>query len=96
MLGTLRRILTAVGLAGGLAVTGAAADPIRVNFVPISDGLPLFVAEDQGFFDKRGLDVELTAAPNVIGVKTSLVIRDAKDEPGVPFEILEARLAETA
>ncbi|MEX0406871.1 ABC transporter substrate-binding protein [Aquibium sp. LZ166] len=64
MLGTLRRILTAVGLAGGLAVTGAAADPIRVNFVPISDGLPLFVAEDQGFFDKRGLDVELTAAPN--------------------------------
>ena len=42
------------------------------------------------------LTEELTAAPNVIGVKTSLVIRDAKDEPGVPFEVLEARLAETA
>ncbi|MCB2105468.1 MAG: Lrp/AsnC family transcriptional regulator, partial [Rhodobacteraceae bacterium] len=26
-------------------------------------------------------------------VKTSLVIRCAKDEPGVPFEVLEDRLA---
>ncbi|MGF1503223.1 MAG: Lrp/AsnC family transcriptional regulator [Paracoccaceae bacterium] len=32
---------------------------------------------------------ELTAAPNVASVKTSLVIRPAKDTPGVPFEILE-------
>ncbi|HHL19959.1 MAG TPA: Lrp/AsnC family transcriptional regulator, partial [Aliiroseovarius sp.] len=39
---------------------------------------------------------ELTAADNVASVKTSLVIRDAKDEPGVPFEVLEARLAEEA
>ena len=29
----------------------------------------------------------LTAAPNVASVKTSLVIRAAKDEPGVPFEM---------
>ena len=34
---------------------------------------------------------ELTAAPNVASVKTSLVIRAAKDEPGVPFDVLEAR-----
>ena len=31
----------------------------------------------------------LTSAPNVASVKTSLVIRAAKDEPGVPFENLE-------
>lgn len=31
---------------------------------------------------------ELTAAPNVASVKTSLVIRAAKDTPGVPFEVL--------
>ncbi|MCB1352834.1 MAG: Lrp/AsnC family transcriptional regulator [Rhodobacteraceae bacterium] len=36
---------------------------------------------------------ELTAAPNVASVKTSLVIRCAKDTPGVPFEIYEARIA---
>jgi hypothetical protein len=33
--------------------------------------------------------------PNVESVKTSLVIRCAKDEPGVPFDVLEKRL-ETA
>lgn len=42
------------------------------------------------------LTEELTAAPNVASVKTSLVIRDAKDEPGVPFDVLEARLAQQA
>ena len=39
---------------------------------------------------------ELTAAENVASVKTSLVIRGAKDEPGVPFPVLEERLARTA
>jgi hypothetical protein len=35
-------------------------------------------------------------SPNVGSVKTSLVIRGAKDEPGVPFDVLEARLGDTA
>ncbi len=38
------------------------------------------------------LTEQLTAADNVASVKTSLVIRDAKDEPGVPFDVLEARV----
>jgi DNA-binding Lrp family transcriptional regulator len=38
------------------------------------------------------LTEQLTAAPNVASVKTSLVIRGAKDEPGIPFDVLEARL----
>ena len=36
---------------------------------------------------------ELLTASNVASVKTSLVIRAAKDDPGVPFDILEERLA---
>ncbi len=32
---------------------------------------------------------DLTAAPNVASVKTSLVIRSAKDAPGIPFETME-------
>ena len=36
---------------------------------------------------------ELLTTPNVASVKTSLVIRGAKDEPGVPFDVLEARIA---
>lgn len=39
---------------------------------------------------------ELLKAANVANVKTSLVIRCAKDEPGVPFDVLEARLAKGA
>ena len=39
---------------------------------------------------------ELTSAPNVASVKTSLVIRRAKEEPGVPFSVLEDRLARSA
>ncbi len=39
---------------------------------------------------------QLTSAENVASVKTSLVIRCAKDEPGVPFDVLEDRLAKQA
>lgn len=39
---------------------------------------------------------DLLKAENVASVKTSLVIRDAKDEPGVPFEVLEERINRTA
>ena len=42
------------------------------------------------------LTEQLTAAPKVASVKTSLVIRDAKNDPAVPFEVLEERLSRTA
>lgn len=42
------------------------------------------------------LTEELLKADNVANVKTSLVIRCAKDEPGLPFDVLEARLAKNA
>ncbi|MEM6939503.1 MAG: Lrp/AsnC family transcriptional regulator [Pseudomonadota bacterium] len=38
------------------------------------------------------LTKDLLTTPNVASVKTSLVIRGAKDEPGVPFDVLEERL----
>jgi DNA-binding Lrp family transcriptional regulator len=53
------------------------------------------VAPDLRTF-QRFLTEELTSAENVASVKTSLVIRGAKDEPGVPFDVLEARLARQA
>ena len=48
------------------------------------------VAPDLSSF-QTFLTEELTAAENVASVKTSLVIRCAKDEPGIPFDVLEAR-----
>jgi len=48
------------------------------------------VAPDLSTF-QAFLTGSLTAAPNVASVKTSLVIRQAKNEPAVPFDILEER-----
>ncbi|TCM88001.1 Lrp/AsnC family transcriptional regulator [Rhodovulum steppense] len=53
------------------------------------------VAPDLSTFQSF-LTEELTAAENVASVKTSLVIRGAKDDPGVPFDVLEERLARQA
>ena len=53
------------------------------------------VAPDLSTF-QRFLTGALTAADNVASVKTSLVIRGAQDEPGVPFDVLEARLTRSA
>ena len=50
------------------------------------------VAPDLQSFQKF-LTQHLTSAENVASVKTSLVIRCGKDDPGVPFEIVEERSA---
>lgn len=42
------------------------------------------------------LTEELLTSHNVASVKTSLVIRSAKDEPGIPFDVLEKRLSQSA
>ena len=49
------------------------------------------VAPDLSSFQSF-LTGQLLTTPNVASVKTSLVIRGAKDEPGVPFDVLENRL----
>lgn len=51
------------------------------------------VAPDLSSFQEF-LTHNLTSAENVASVKTSLVIRCAKDDPGVPFEVVEARASE--
>ncbi|SEN74765.1 transcriptional regulator, AsnC family [Gemmobacter aquatilis] len=53
------------------------------------------VAPDLSSFQSF-LTGELLKAENVASVKTSLVIRCAKDEPGLPFDVLEARLSKNA
>ncbi len=53
------------------------------------------VAPDLSSFQSF-LTGELLTTPNVASVKTSLVIRGAKDEPGVPFDVLENRLSRSA
>jgi len=52
------------------------------------------VAPDLSSF-QQFLTGDLLTTPNVASVKTSLVIRGAKDEPGVPFDVLEDRMNQT-
>lgn len=53
------------------------------------------VAPDLSSF-QQFLTGDLLTTPNVASVKTSLVIRGAKDEPGVPFDVLEERMSRLA
>lgn len=53
------------------------------------------VAPDLSSFQSF-LTSDLLTTPNVASVKTSLVIRGAKDNPGVPFDVLEDRLSRSA
>lgn len=53
------------------------------------------VAPDLSSFQSF-LTGQLTSAENVASVKTSLVIRGSKDEPGVPFDVLEERINQIA
>ena len=53
------------------------------------------VAPDLSTF-QTFLTEELLRAENVAQVKTSLVIRGAKDTPGVPFDVMAERLAQDA
>ena len=53
------------------------------------------IAPDLSTF-QNFLTEQLLKADNVASVKTSLVIRCAKDEPGLSFDVLEARLAKNA
>ena len=49
------------------------------------------VAPDLSSF-QNFLTEQLLKAENVANVKTRLVIRCAKDEPGLPFDVLESRI----
>lgn len=51
-----------------------------------TDFLLKIVAHDWDDYQKF-LTSELTAAPNVTSVKSSLAIRSSKEEPGVPIEV---------
>ena len=57
-----------------------------------ADFLLKCVAPDLTTFQDFIID-ELTAAPNVASVKTTLVIRRVKFEPGVPVALVQARRA---
>jgi NitT/TauT family transport system substrate-binding protein len=70
MISTRRIFVRSFAAAGAAAVAGRAlaarADdaPLRVGALPIDNGAEPFYAQDQGFFKKAGLNVEVTTFPS--------------------------------
>jgi NitT/TauT family transport system substrate-binding protein len=72
-----RKILWLVGIAAIVTLVvvtlmifgGRESRTIRIGYVPIADGSQVFVALEQGFFQKRGITVELvqmTSGPKIL------------------------------
>jgi NitT/TauT family transport system substrate-binding protein len=58
------RLLARFVVAATIALAHAAtAEPIRVGFTATGDYFPLFIAKEEGYFAKRGLDVEPVLVP---------------------------------
>lgn len=61
------------------------AEPIRATYLSSSAGLPALVAQQQGFFEDEGLEIEFTAVPNpvtglqVLGTDFDIVAVTATD-----------------
>jgi NitT/TauT family transport system substrate-binding protein len=60
------RLLACLLIAAALALAqagGTMADPIHVGYTATGDFFPLFIAKEEGYFAKRGLDVEPVLVP---------------------------------
>jgi NitT/TauT family transport system substrate-binding protein len=82
-------ILGVVALAIG-AAPAVAATKITLMFTGFSGFAGAFVAKDQGFFDKRGLDVDLVLAQNGSIMVAALVADSAQIAGPTPTVLLQA------
>jgi ABC-type nitrate/sulfonate/bicarbonate transport system substrate-binding protein len=74
-----RRVVGAMGLASVALAAGGCASPVpttptklRVKVFPGAQNLPLYAAVEQGYFAKRGLDVELLFTLNSVELREGL------------------------
>ena len=68
--------LAALGLAAMASPAALAQGKINVGYVTASDFVPLLVAKEKGFFEKRGLDVEPKRIPIITNIPPALVSGD--------------------
>jgi ABC-type nitrate/sulfonate/bicarbonate transport system substrate-binding protein len=76
--------------------THAEENKLRVSIFPDAQNVALFVAEDQGFFKKRGLDVEIAFTPGSPALREGLangshqIVHAAVDNAVAMIEIAKA------
>src|SRR5262245_51703083 len=69
---------------------GCAQEKIRIGYVPVSDYLPVFTAQEKGFFKARGLNVELQRVPLISNIPPSLIAGDLQIGNSTPTGFLQA------
>jgi len=89
---TMKRVTAAMCFVGlGLSATPAiAATKITLLYTAVNAFVGSFVAEDQGFFAERGLDVDLSLAQNGSVISAALVADSAQIGGPTPTVLLQA------
>jgi NitT/TauT family transport system substrate-binding protein len=85
---TVPTLVMAVALFSGTGIAEAAT-ALRVAYIPVVTWLPAWVAKEQGFFERAGLDVSLTAAQNLSTLPGTLG-RQFDIVPTTPPDLLKA------
>jgi NitT/TauT family transport system substrate-binding protein len=86
-----RMAIAATILAMTLAASSAdAATKITFLYTAVNSWIGIFVAKDQGFLDKRGLDVDLSLAQNGSVISAALVADSAQIGGPTPTVMLQA------
>ncbi len=73
-----------------LALPAEAATKITFSYTPVNAWIGIFVAKDQGFLDKHGLDVDLSIAQNGSIISAALVADSAQIGGPTPTVLLQA------
>src|SRR5205085_3119486 len=60
----------------------------RIGYLPIYVDLPLFVAKDKGFFEKRGVQVELVRFASSPEIGTALVTNNVEVGASIAYSVV--------
>jgi NitT/TauT family transport system substrate-binding protein len=86
----MRAFILALGLVGLVLGPAEAATKVRLMYTAVSGYSSAYIAKDQGFFDKRGLEVELILAPQGGAIIEGLVSGSAEIGTPTPTVFLQA------
>src|SRR6185437_14052272 len=86
----MRAIILALSLLTLSLAPAEAATKIRVMYTAVSGYSSAYIAKDQGFFQKRGLDVDLILAPQGGAIIEGLVSGSAENGTPTPTVFLQA------
>lgn len=66
-------MLSGCGVGMGSAKAFDPAEPVRVGVIPVADFAPVYIADEEGFFEDEGLDVETQVMQNAAAIAPSVI-----------------------